>query len=198
MWNINFYIICETNPMVFKNHLWTSSLESGKTSMDQEGFLKIMWSTSVNFLATEKCDISLLMYIARQIQWCGQNYLVSERSWSFWICLIESTLWLTNRELVSVRNRGQLGIIQSTYDPRMAHLDFCQPWGTFIKPWAIWWLMQDSGTNSKVRKSSWRISRSTLIKIWTTEKCDILISMYFLRKKSNGVIKITYGHHPWN
>ena len=55
------------------------------------------------------------MNIARKIQWCGQNYL---RSSSFWLsstCLIESTLRLTDRELVSIRKMGQLCIIQSTW-----------------------------------------------------------------------------------
>ena len=86
----------------------------------QKDSWKMTRSAFVNFWATEKYDMSIWMYIARQIQWCCQNYLWTSsllpgRSWSSSICLIEFTLWLTDKQLVSTRINGQLGIIQSTY-----------------------------------------------------------------------------------
>ena len=161
------------------------------------GSWKMTRSTFGNVWATEKCDVSLWRCFSRQLQWFSKTYLwpsslVSGRSYSSLICLIESTLWLTDRELAFIRKMGQLGIIQSTYDPWMAHLDFCQHWGVFIKPWEIWWFMQDSGISSKVMKSSWRLTRSTLVNFWTTEKCDKSISVYFVRE-----IQWCHQNHFW-
>ena len=33
-----------------------------------------------------------------------------------------------------------LRIFQPIFHPWMTHLDFCQPWGTFIQPWEVWWV----------------------------------------------------------
>jgi len=56
-----------------QNDLWTSSLVSGRSSMDQEGFLNDDQKDYVPFFATYKSDMSICMYFARQIQWCDQN-----------------------------------------------------------------------------------------------------------------------------
>ena len=97
-----------------QNNLLTSSLERGDPPWMGKGSWKITRSTFVNFLATEKCDISILMYIARQIKWCGHNYLwksslVSERYWLSLICIIESTLWLTDKRFFFNTDYGQAG-----------------------------------------------------------------------------------------
>ena len=39
-----------------------------------------------------------------------------------------------------------------------------------------------------LRKGSWRMTWSTFLNLWTTEKWHILISMYFVKQI----------HHPWN
>ena len=39
--------------------------------------------------------------------------------------------------------------------------------------------MQESGASSNIRNSSWRMTISTVVNFWSTEKCDISICMYF-------------------
>ena len=41
------------------------------------------------------------------------------------------------------------------------------------------WCHEDPPWTSK---SSWRMTRSTIVKFWATEKCDLLICMYFARQ----------------
>ena len=111
VWYINFYVLCETNPMVSSKSLMDIILGIRKI-LHGLGRVPEKWPDKFfYFWATDKCDILILMYIARQIHWWGQNYLlksslVSGRSWFSLLFLIESTLWLTDRELVSIRIMG--------------------------------------------------------------------------------------------
>ena len=52
------------------------------------------------------------------------------------------------------------------------------PWNQEDPPW--------------IRKGSWKMTRSTFVNIWATEKCDISISMYFVRQ-----IQWCHQNHLW-
>ena len=55
---------------------------------------------------------------------------------------------------------------------------------------------QESGTSSKVRKCSWWMPNLTF-SILKIERRVIHQIVCILKDKSIGVLKITYGHHPW-
>ena len=60
-----------------QNHLWTSSLVSGRSSMDQEGFLNGDQIYLCKFLSYLEVRYISCKYFVRQIQFCGQNYLLT-------------------------------------------------------------------------------------------------------------------------
>ena len=153
------------------HHLWCQE----DPPWIRKGSRRMRWSTFVNFRATEKCDVSICMYIVRQIQLWGQNYLwisslVSGRSsmnqegflndeqtiFIIFLCYIE--VWHINLYVLCETNPMN-GVIKITY----WHHPCCQE----EPPW--------------IRKGSWMVTRSTVVNFLPTYKCDIIICMYFVR-----------------
>ena len=100
-----------------QNHLWTSSLEPGSSSMDQKGFMK---DDKIYFWGTKKCDYKLLCTLQDKFN----------------------------------------GVVRITFE----HL----PWSKEDPP--------------GIRKGSEKMTRFTFVYFWATEKCHILICMYFVRQ----------------
>ena len=57
--------------ITYGHHPWNQE----DPSWIRKGAWKMTRSTFEFFWVTEKCDISIYMCFARQIKWCGQNYL---------------------------------------------------------------------------------------------------------------------------
>ena len=63
--------------------------------------------------------------------------------------------------------------------------------------WSSWSPSQESGTSSKVGKCSWRMTQYIFFKFWRQRSVIHQIVCIFW-DKSNGLVKITYGCHPWD
>ena len=207
----------------YGHHLWNQE--------DPSCIRKVSWkltiSTFVNFWATKKCDISICMYFARQIQWCGQNYLwtsslVSRRSsMDTEKCDLSICLYF----LIQIQWCDQNHLCTSFLESRRSSMDeerflkddqiyFCQ----LLSYKEVWYinLYVLCETNpmvwskllihiiigvKKILHGSGRVPEG-----WP----DLLLSNFKLQRsviyqlvctfwyKSNGVIKITYAHHFWN
>ena len=127
-------------------------------------------STFVNASATEKCEVSICMFFVKQIQLCGQNNLwtsslVSRRSsmyqegflnddqnYFYFFCAkencdIQICIYIVLCETRSMDGTFELlSTLRSLYKTRRNMM-----------------VPEDSGTFSKVRKSSKRITRSTFV-----------------------------------
>ena len=155
-----------------QNHLWTSSLESGRSSMDQEGFLKddqiyfcqimsyrevwyinlfVLCKTNLMMWSIILMDIIIsvmkILHRSGRVPEGWQDLLLSnselQRSVIYqYVC----TLWDKSN-----------GVIKITYGHH--------PWNQEDPPW--------------IRKGSWKMTRSTFVSFWATEKFDISNCMYF-------------------
>ena len=169
----------------YGHHLWNQE--------DPSCIRKVSWkltiSTFVNFWATKKCDISICMYIARQIQWCCQNYLrtsslVSRRSSmdqeevlkddQIRFCQIFSyrEVWFIN--LYVLFDTNPMVWSKSLMYIILGIKKILYGWRKVPKRWPDLLL------------STFELQRSVIYKFVCT-----------LWDQSNGVVKTTYGHHPW-
>ena len=91
----------------------------------QEVFLMDAKSNFFNFEDREESNISHCMYFEREIHWCTQNHLWTSSS-------MHQKDYLMNMFL-------QIYFCPF-FEKLFSHLNFCQSWGTFLKPREVRWV----------------------------------------------------------